>query len=176
MDLIIPDISGCKGFISKDAMKKIKDNIQSNNKNDKGKFNRNGTFTLDEFMNKIKEQGNKCYICLQEFKYDGGKWCNFFPSSDRINNKLPHDKDNIAISCLYCNIRYFKEHHLNTKLYKKCGYCQDLNHEYLDDIIKKNDLFKKLNHSDYAIKTYIASLNNKISTPESFETDTDGVR
>lgn len=163
MDDIIPDISGCKGFIPKDAMNKIKININSNNKKDNNKFARNGKFTLDEFMEKLKAQGDKCYICLQGFKYDGGKWCYYFPSSDRINNNYPHDKDNIAISCLYCNIRYYKEHHLNTKINKNCGLCEGLNHIYEDNIITKSQLFRNLGNSNYRIKEYIYDINK---TPE----------
>jgi hypothetical protein len=158
MDLIIPDISVCNKFISTDSMKKIKRNIASSNNDDIKKYGVKGTLTIDEFLEKIKEQGNKCYVCLQEFKYDGGKWCYFFPSADRIYNYKSHTKSNIAASCLFCNIRMFKG--INEK---KCGLCEGLNHVYQGDIITKSVLFRSLENSDDRIKEYINDINK---TPE----------
>ena len=83
--------------LSKDRIKKIKKNIYKQNYSDIEKYNCKGTFTYEQFILKIKEQGNKCYICLQEFQYNGGKWCYFYPSADRIYNYSPHSKENIGI-------------------------------------------------------------------------------
>jgi hypothetical protein len=154
MDLIIPNISDYKGFLTKDIIAKIKRNIANNNTKDVKEHRSKGTLTMDEFFDKIKEQGNKCYVCLQEFKYDGGKWCYFFPSADRIYNYTSHTKDNIAASCLFCNIRMFKQTDR-----KQCGLCDGLNHNYEGDIITKSKLFRELGNSNYRIKEYIDDIN-----------------
>ena len=101
---------------SKVVISKIKRNISHNNRKDVEKYGRSGTLTYDEFIDKISDQGNKCYVCLQEFQYNGGQWCYFFPSADRIYNYSPHSKENLGVSCLFCNIRMFKQ-----ITEKKCG-------------------------------------------------------
>jgi hypothetical protein len=160
----IPTNLNIRGNLSKEAIKRIQININNNNKKDLKTLGIKGILTYDEFMEKIKEQKNKCYICLQDLKYDGGNWCNFFPSADRINNKFIHSKENIAISCIYCNIRYFKQSFLKENINKKCGLCPGLNHCYDGYIISKSELYEKLEHSDYNIKQYIRNLNTDIST------------
>jgi hypothetical protein len=155
MDNFISSIKS--SYLSKDVISKIKRNITTNNRKDLEKFNLKGTLTYDDFLDKIKGQGNKCYVCLQEFKYDGGQWCYFFPSADRLYNNMPHSKDNVSISCLFCNIRMFKQ-----ISEKKCGLCEGLNHIYEGDIISKSNLFKKLEHKQYRIKEYIENINKKV--------------
>jgi hypothetical protein len=154
MDVFISSIKTT--YLSKDVVSKIKRNITTNNRKDLEKFNVKGTLTYDDFLDKIKEQDNKCYVCLQEFKYDGGQWCYFFPSADRFHNNMPHSKENIGISCLFCNIRMFKQ-----ISEKKCGLCEGLNHTYEGDIITKSNLFKKLGHNGHRIKEYIENINKK---------------
>jgi hypothetical protein len=145
--------------LTKEVISKLKKNIDNNNKNDTKKYGMKGTLTYEEFMSKIEEQGNKCYVCLQEFKYDGGKYCLFFPSADRIYNKSRHTKENIAVSCVFCNIRMFKDRLSEQKGEKKCGLCDGLNHAYEGDIITKSELFKSLGHKNDKIKQYIENIN-----------------
>ena len=146
--------------LSKSAILKIKTNISNNNNKDIKKYGIKGIFTYDQFIDKIKQQDNKCYICLQEFKYDGGKWCNFFPSTDRIYNYSPHFSYNIAISCVFCNIRMFKEGLLKRPIKKECGLCEGLNHTYEGTIITKSELFYNLGNDDNSIRDYIYRINN----------------
>jgi hypothetical protein len=141
-------------FLSKEVISKIKRNIAHNNRKDIEKYGIKGTFTYDEYMDKIKEQGNKCYVCLQEFQYNGGQWCYFFPSADRIYNFSPHTKENIGLSCLFCNIRMFKQ-----ISEKKCGLCEGLNHICHEEIITKSRLFYNLGNNNYRIKEYINNIN-----------------
>jgi hypothetical protein len=141
--------------LSKGVIAKIKRNIAGNNRKDLAQYGVKGTLTYDDYIDKIKEQGNKCYVCLQEFQYNGGQWCYFFPSADRIYNYSPHSKDNIGVSCLFCNIRMFKQISV-----KKCGLCEGLNHVYTGDIITKSELFSNLGNSDYNIKEYIGTVGN----------------
>ena len=140
--------------LSKDNISKIKRNIATAKNRDLKKYRIKGTLTYDDFMDKIKQQGNKCYVCLQEFQYNGSQWCYFFPSADRISNYMPHTKENIGVSCLFCNIRMFKQ-----ISEKKCGLCEGLNHTYTGDIITKSNLFRNLGNHNYKIKEYINTLN-----------------
>jgi hypothetical protein len=162
----IPHGLNIRGSLSKEVISRIQRNINNSNKKDKEQFGIKGILTYDDFMDKIKEQNNTCYICLQELKYDGGNWCNFFPSADRISNSTIHTKDNVAISCVYCNIRYYKEGFLKEKLFKKCGLCPGLNHEYHGYIMTKSEVFSKLGNCDYIIKDHIKNMGIK-SIPSS---------
>lgn len=153
--------------LPKDVIAKIKRNISHNNIKDVKENRMKGTFTIEQFFDKIQEQGNKCYVCLQEFKYDGGKWCYFFPSADRIYNGLSHTQDNIAISCLFCNIRNFKQ-----VSEKRCGLCEGLNHTYNGSIITKGDLFRSLGNNNYIIKKYISNMNISHTEIEGVEINT----
>jgi len=146
--------------LSKDVISKIKRNISHNNLRDSKKFGIKGSLTYDDFIDKIKEQGNKCYICLQEFQYNGKQWCYFFPSPDRIYNYSSHHKDNVAVSCVFCNIRNFKQ-----ISEKNCGLCEGLNHIHTGDIITKSNLFRDLGNNNYRIKEYINSINQNIIQP-----------
>jgi lipoate synthase len=140
--------------LSKEVISKIKRNITDNNRKDVKNIGIKGTLTYDEFINKIKEQSNKCYVCLQEFQYNGKQWCYFFPSADRISNYINHNTENVAVSCLFCNIRMFKE-----VSEKTCGLCKGLNHIYNGDIITKSELFYNIGNDDHKIKEYINSIN-----------------
>ena len=146
--------------LSKDVISKIKKNIANNNRKDVEKYRMKGTLTYDEFIDKIKFQGNKCYVCLQDFQYNGGQWCYFFPSADRIYNYSPHTKDNVGVSCLFCNIRMFKK-----VSEKKCGLCEGLNHIHTGNIITKSKLFYNLGNDNYKIKEYINNINKSEETP-----------
>jgi hypothetical protein len=146
--------------LSKDNILKIKRGINNNNRKDIQKYGMKGTLTYEQFINKIKDQGNKCYVCLQEFQYNGGNWCYFFPSADRIYNYSPHSKENIGASCLFCNIRMFKQ-----VSEKKCGLCDGLNHIHTGDIITKSRLFYNLGNNNEVIREYINNINN-INKPE----------
>ena len=141
--------------LTKDTIRKLKRNIAANNRNDLVKYGIKGTLTYHEFIDKIKEQHNKCYVCLQDFQYNGGQWCYFFPSADRIYNYSPHSKENVGISCLFCNIRMFKQ-----ISEKRCGLCEGLHHIHKGDIITKSRLFRSLGNCNNRIKEYITKINN----------------
>lgn len=145
-------------FLSKDTISKIKRNISHNNGKDKKTKGIQGTLTFDDFMEKIKDQNWKCYICKQEFKFNGEQWCYFFPSADRINNNKIHTKDNVAISCFFCNVRKFKGIHE-----KICGLCKDEEHRYNGEIITKSGLFRSLYNSEYELKKYLLNMKNELS-------------
>ena len=142
--------------LSKDVIKKIKKSISHNNHRDVKKYGSKGTLTYEEFINKINSQGNKCYVCSQEFKYDGGNWCYFFPSPDRIYNYTRHTIENIGISCLFCNIRMFKGISV-----KSCGLCDGLGHVFEGPIITKSQLFYSLGNNNDLIYSYVDNFNKR---------------
>lgn len=140
--------------LPKKAISKIKSKIASNNKKDETKYGIKGDLTLDEFITKMNKQNGKCYICLQDFKYDGGKFCDFFPSPDRINNNIKHTSVNIAISCTYCNLRTWKEGYLGHEIKKVCGHCEGLNHTHQEYISTKSVLYRALGNNNTRIYEY----------------------
>jgi hypothetical protein len=78
-----------------------------------------------KFINKlIKQQKYKCYQCndkLVTFLYV--PYCCYKFSIDRIDNNKPHNKDNVKISCYFCNC---KDHFLYDKKEKlKCNNVRD---------------------------------------------------
>ena len=153
VDISSNNLSIFEGF-SKKNISKLKDKISSNNRKDLEKFKLKGTLTFEEFINKLKRQNNKCYICLQNFRYDGGNFCDFFPSPDRIYNYDIHKDSNIAASCTYCNLRMRKEQILGKEIKKVCGCCPDLNHTYEGYIPTKSEVFRSLGNSNYRIYEY----------------------
>lgn len=60
----------------------------------------------DDLIEKIKESNLKCYYCcesifiLYEIVRENKQW-----TLDRINNDEGHNKENIVISCLQCNLK-----------------------------------------------------------------------
>lgn len=152
--LATPDIKDILDKLPKKAISKIKSNISGNNLKDVKQNRIKGTLTYTEFIKKIKKQNGKCYICLQDFKYDGGRWCNFFPSADRIDNYDIHKDSNVAVACTYCNIRYFKEKHLGHEIKKVCGECEGLNHSHQEYISTKSILYRSLGNNNIRIYEY----------------------
>ena len=152
--VIIRNMTDILNTLPKKAISKIKSKISSNNKNDEKKYGIKGDLTLDEFITKIKKQNGKCYVCLQDFKYDGGNFCDFFPSPDRINNNIKHTCNNVAISCTYCNLRTWKEGYLRHEIKKVCGHCEGLNHSHEGYISTKSVLFRSLGNNNTRIYEY----------------------
>ncbi len=94
--------------------KKIQNCIQNDNKNLKIK----GNITYEYINELLQTQNYECYICNETVLTMGYKpyCCNQF-SIDRIDNEKPHNKDNVKISCYFCNC---KNHYLYEKKEKLC--------------------------------------------------------
>ena len=62
--------------------------------------------TYEQLIEKITESKLKCYYCndciyiLYEIVRENKQW-----TLDRIDNQLGHNKENIVISCLQCNLK-----------------------------------------------------------------------
>ena len=78
-------------------------------KTDMNNFGIEGNITTKDIMLLLNKQKFKCYVCEDIVLTFGWKpLCLYQFSVDRIDNSLPHNKDNVLISCYYCNcISYF---------------------------------------------------------------------
>ncbi len=101
----------------KNIKKKISNCLQSDNKK---KFEISGDeyITVEDIDDFLVMQSYTCKKCGDRVLTEGYKpyCCNQF-SIDRINNSLPHNKDNVVISCYFCNC---KGHPLYDKDVKHC--------------------------------------------------------
>lgn len=65
-----------------------------------------GLVTLDDILELFKTSDMLCFYCkepvlvLYEFVRDPKQW-----TLDRMNNRLGHNRDNVEIACLRCNLR-----------------------------------------------------------------------
>ena len=85
----------------------------------KGKLDKIGDIDYDYITKLLEEQNFKCYKCDDKLTtYLYVPYCSYKFSIDRIDNLKPHNKDNIKISCYFCNC---KEHPAYDKIEKvKC--------------------------------------------------------
>jgi hypothetical protein len=94
-------------------------------KTDKEKFGFYGNVKKEDVMLLLNKQKFRCYVCDDIVLTFGWKpFCLYQFSLDRIDNSLPHNRDNILISCYYCNcINYLTERlDCEEKIkYKMCG-------------------------------------------------------
>ena len=85
---------------------------------DKNKFNKIGDIKYEDVVKLLFEQNNKCYLCNDDvLTHDYKQNCLHQFSLDRLNNELPHNSNNVKISCYFCNC---KDHYLFDKTVKEC--------------------------------------------------------
>lgn len=113
-----PRIIGQTMFYFKEEKYKIKKKIDNCIRNDIKNFKIKGNITYEHICELLKLQKYECYICWEKVLTCNYKpyCCNQF-SIDRIDNKFPHNINNIRISCYFCNC---KNHYLYDKTEKKC--------------------------------------------------------
>lgn len=94
--------------------KKIDNCIRTDNIN----FKIKGDITYEYIYELLQIQKYKCHICYEVILTENYKpyCCNQF-SIDRVDNNLPHNKNNVKISCYFCNC---KNYYLYDKKEKKC--------------------------------------------------------
>ena len=93
MDMIFKQIRGkMSGYRSQDVEKTLLDPL--------------GFVVLDDILELFKTSDMLCFYCkepvlvLYEFVRDPKQW-----TLDRMNNTLGHNRDNVEIACLRCNLR-----------------------------------------------------------------------
>ena len=82
----------------------INKKINECKKIDKFKFNKEGNITFNDIKELLRKQRFKCYICNDMILTSN--WlseCLYQMSISLINITLPHNRDNVLISCYYCN-------------------------------------------------------------------------
>lgn len=94
--------------------KTIKIKIKSYNEQDLQKFKKIGNISCDDIKELFNKQRYKCYICDDVvISCNWKNLCCYQWTLDKIDNNIPHNKDNVLISCYFCNCRSypdFKQH------------------------------------------------------------------
>jgi hypothetical protein len=74
---------------------------------------------IETIIKLIKKQDSKCYICGDNMIFQNWKpYCLYQFTLDRIDNTLPHNKNNVLLSCYYC--KCFEYSSENNSKYKQC--------------------------------------------------------
>lgn len=98
----------------KEETKNIRKTIANSKQSDKKKLNWTGRGKLDsvgdityEYIhNLLTEQEYECYSCGDPvLTHSYVPYCSYKFSIDRIDNDKPHNKDNVKISCYFCNCK-----------------------------------------------------------------------
>jgi hypothetical protein len=102
----------CNSFNQQSNKNNIKDNISkklnSHKQSDIIKFGKHGNLKSEDVEKLLIKQLFKCYVCDDMVITTNYKpYCCYQFSIDRIDNNKPHDKNNVLISCYYCNCRNF---------------------------------------------------------------------
>jgi len=102
--------------------------IRGYNKSDITNFGVIGNIKKEDVISLLNKQKFRCYVCDDIVLTFGYKpYCLYQFSVDRIDNSLPHNRDNILISCYYCNCINYLTNVLDchdNKKYKICdNYC-----------------------------------------------------
>lgn len=95
----------------------IKQKLSQYKRCDINKFGREGNVSFEDITQLLKKQNFVCYVCDE--MVITSKWkpfCCYQFSVDRIDNKLPHDRTNVLISCYYCNCRHHPEFNQDYKI------------------------------------------------------------
>ena len=77
--------------------------------------------TINDVKKLLFKQENKCYVCGDNVITE--EWqsnCLYQFTLDRIDNKLPHNKNNVLICCYYCNCYSCNNDETDMCLYKLC--------------------------------------------------------
>ena len=128
--------------------KEIQKKISCYKCSDTKRFGYAGNVTKEDVFCLFNKQKGRCYVCDDIVLTSNFKpYCLYQFSLDRLDNQLPHNKDNVLISCYYCNcISYWIEvldiavdDH---KIYKICG--NNCHCEKRDIQKKRNDISRDI--------------------------------
>ena len=105
---LIKDQNKSQDQIVKEFINSINKKISSYKQQDilKEKFNKDDFISYKEIVSILNNCNLKCYYCeselyiLYEIVREGKQW-----TLDRIDNNIGHNKNNVVISCLECNLK-----------------------------------------------------------------------
>tara|TARA_Y100000389_G_C17348422_1_gene457103 strand:- start:154 stop:876 length:723 start_codon:yes stop_codon:yes gene_type:complete len=91
-----------------DTLSAISSKISQHKEYDKKRFGIIGNIKKEDVIDLLDKQQFRCYVCDDiVLTYNWKPRCLYQFSLDRIDNSLPHNRDNVLISCYYCNcIKY----------------------------------------------------------------------
>lgn len=76
---------------------------------------------VDDVKKLLFKQEDKCYVCGDNvITQECQPRCLYQITLDRIDNNLPHNKNNVLICCLYCNCYSWKDDNDDVCLHKLC--------------------------------------------------------
>lgn len=135
-----PKMSTC------DINQNIRNKIRCNKIFDKDNFDREGNMTEEDILILLHRQQYCCYVCKEKIIIKNWKpYCFYQFSIDRLDNSKPHDRDNILISCYYCNCRNYYTLYTN----KVCpGDC----HTEIKNNIRRRHEVNSIEQSMYRLK------------------------
>jgi hypothetical protein len=104
--------------------------------------------TINDVKQLLFKQEKKCYVCgdnviTKEWQPN----CLYQFTLDRIDNKLPHNKNNVLICCEYCNCFGWQNVNTDICLYKLCqNKCHEIkrNNTRTRDNVSKTEITKLL--------------------------------
>ena len=74
------------------------------------RFGKKGNVNEQDVIELLRRQRFSCYICEEQIlSVNWLPYCCYQFSIDRLDNTKPHDRENVLISCYYCNCRYHPE-------------------------------------------------------------------
>jgi ribosomal protein S28E/S33 len=121
--------SGRKGGAKKVSMKIVEDSCLRKNiqkkilryaYSDNDKYGRKGDVSIEDILQLLETQNYTCYICDEKvITLTWNPYCCYQFSVDRIDNDRPHDRNNVLISCYYCNCRNHPEFNQENKICNK---------------------------------------------------------
>jgi len=118
----------------------INTKIRDYHKTDIEKFGVIGNMKKDDVVALLNKQKFRCYVCDDVVLTFGWKpYCLYQFSVDRIDNSLPHNRDNILISCYYCNCIGYLTDVLDCNNNKKHKICDNYCHCEKRDILIKRE-------------------------------------
>jgi len=75
---------------------------------DKRRFGVAGDISMKDIEELLVKQNYTCYVCKEPVLLNSWtQYCLYQFSIDRINEHMPHDRDNFLISCYHCNSTYY---------------------------------------------------------------------
>jgi hypothetical protein len=89
---------------STEFKKRCMDKIYRYRNTDKTRWGIAGDISVNDIEELLIKQNYTCYVCKEAVLLESWtKCCLYQFSIDRINENLPHDRDNFLISCFHCN-------------------------------------------------------------------------
>lgn len=125
----------------------MQDKINSYKKKDRAKgrnFNDEEYCDIETILKLMEKLDCKCYNCGDILIFSGyTPYCLYQFTLDRIDENLPHTKDNVLLCCYYCNCRdYWKNHGEDINEWKH-KICRNGCHTYKRNITRTRENISK---------------------------------